>query len=311
MALIGRISDKRVFGTLNEKRISGNIKLQDKEGKITYPYLINPYDSTVSPYCEEATALFTRMAVQPSVGLKELIDKTIIDLKDAGIWSITDKIHKWDLHNEQASLLDWKNAAHNSFVAAGTPLFTPKYGVQTKGLEEAVEENRSWIDLNLIPSTDCIYGSLNDMAFSLDDLVGTLILSFNFGAKNTSNNSYILFRTKESDAANRPWLYLNSALQRVYNNAGGIKLYYNVRPNATEIRVYQNATTYQLGTGNNSVGMVNQSLVLGGNREYNGAINRYGISTSTFWMGSQMTAEQIVSWYDIINYWKANIGSAF
>ena len=266
---------------------------------------------TSATYDAATIALLARMAVQPSQALAELIDKTIIDLKAAGLWDITDKLHKWDLHTEQASLLDWKNATHNALIGAGTPIFTPKYGVQTKGLEQASEVDRSWIDLNFTPSTDCEYGSLNSIGFSLDDLVGTTITSYNFGAKTTANTAFLMFRTKESDAVARPWMFANGITARVYNGASGIKLFYCERQTSSTVSLWKDPLTQVVGTGNNSVAMINQKLVLGGYREYNGGVNRYGISTSTFWLGASMTNEQRIAWWDIINYWKANVGSTF
>lgn len=259
----------------------------------------------------ETTALLARMDTQPSEDLATLINTTIKSLKSTGIWAITDTFHKWDLHTEQASLLDWKNAAHDASVGAGTPLFTPKYGVRTMGLEVATDASRNWIDLNFTPSTDCSYGSLDAIGFSLDDLAGTAITSYNFGAKNAANTSYMFFRTKESDAVPRPWLYLNNIITRVYNGASGIKLFYCERPSSSTIYIWKDPSSSIVGTSNTSVAMIDQKLVLGGYREYNGGINRYGISSSTFWLGGLFTPAQRASWWAIIDYWKANIGSTF
>ena len=261
-------------------------------------------------YCPEAVKLLNAMNIAPTKALMDLIDITIMDLKAAGIWAITDKFHRWDLHTGQASLLDWKNPAHHAVAGAGTPLFTPKYGVQTKGLEEPLEGNRNWIDLNFNPLADCQAGSLNSIGYSLDDLVGTAVTSFNFGAKNTANNSWLMFRTKESDGVNRPWMYANSILQRVYNNAGGIKLFYCERNSSTTIRLFQTNALFQQ-TVSPSVAMINQRLVLGGYREYNGGVNRYGISSSIFWLGASMSDVQRIAWWNIMNYWKANLPQTF
>ena len=254
-------------------------------------------------YCQEAKALIERMETTPTKGLMDLIDKTILDLKAAGIWDITDMFHKWDLHTPQASMLDWKNAIHNASNVGGSS-FIPKRGLETVSY-------LSHIELNFIPSTDCVYASLNDLAFSIDDISGITSLGFNFGAKNTANNSYIMYRSRESDANPRPWLYVNSALQRVWNANAGINLYYLERTTPSEIRLYKSASIMQAGTLNNSVSMINQSLVLGGYREYNGGVNKSNVQTSTLWLGSRMSLEQRTKWYNIINYWKANLPQTF
>lgn len=256
-----------------------------------------------STYCQEAKDLFSRMTVDPSIDLKKLIDKTIRDLKDAKIWDITDKLHKWDLHTTQASLLDWKNATNNA-TAVNSPTFTPKSGVRTT-------TSTNYIILNITPSTAGLNATLNNTAFSLDSIQNLVALSFNFGSYNTSNNSYLVFRTRESDANQRPWLYINSVTQRVYNGYGQTYLFYNERPNNNSIYIYRDAVNYAVGVGNNSVSLVNQSLILGGYRAQTGAVQSNNINTSTFWMGSCMSASQRAAWYNIIAYWKANIGGTF
>jgi hypothetical protein len=285
---VGVATVEKVLGVSTNSRVSGDVN--------------NIYISPISEptYSPEATALFSRMMVQPSTALKELVDKTITDLKSAGIWDITDKFHKWDLHTEQASLLDWKNAAHNATNFGGT--FTPKYGVQTAlGV--------SYLDLNFTPSTDCTFGTINDFAFSLDDLTAEITNSYNFGAYNKANTSFIGFRTMEIGAV-RPWLFINSMAQKVWNGNAGINLYYNERPNATQIFIYKSPSTYTFGTSN-SVAMIDQSLVIGGNRYSNGGVYKSNISTSAFWLGKTFTPAQRTAWYEIINYWKTNVNSTF
>lgn len=296
MTISGTISSLNITGNVSVNNVIGELDISQVIGSITYsPTII------VNPYGPEATSLFNRMTVQPSTALKQLIDKTITDLKTAGIWQITDKFHKWDLHTEQASLLDWKNSAHDATNMDGATLI-PKYGVQTT-------QFANYLDLNFIPITDCENGTLNDLAFSLDDLTAEATLSYNFGSFNTTDTAFLGFRTMEI-AATRPWLFINSKAQKVWNGNAGINLYYNERPNATQIFIYKSPSVYTVGTSN-SLAMIDQSLVIGGNRYPNGGIYKANISTSTFWLGKCFTSEQRTSWYEIVDYWKANISSAF
>lgn len=254
-----------------------------------------------APAEQETMSLLERMAVQPSIPLIKLIDKTIVDLKSSGIWAKTEKFHKWDLHTEQASLLDWKNAAFDAATSGTGSVFTPGTGLQTNP--------DGHIELNIIPSADCTIPSLNNFAFSLDDISGQAVIAPNFGAFNHANDSHIIFRTKESDANPRPWLYLNSAIPRVWNNNAGINLYYCERATADAIAIYKDPLTLTLGIDNPSVSMVDNSLVLGGARQSNETVKRNPIKSSTFWLGSVLTLEERTAYYEIINYWKAHVGA--
>ena len=181
MSISGTISSLNINGNVTSNNIAGKLNIPQVSGSITYsPTII------VNPYGPEATALFNRMNVQPSTALKQLIDKTITDLKAAGIWQITDKFHKWDLHTEQASLLDWKNPAHNAVQNGTSVSYYPSDGVYTSGT--------AYIDLSFIPETDFIYGTQDNVAYGLDDTTNVAVAGPNFGSVNTFNTSSFLFK---------------------------------------------------------------------------------------------------------------------
>ena len=299
----GNIVNTNITGNISTNNIVGRVVNNSISGYKTCIVNIIPTPSP-SPilYSSEANALFARMTVQPTTALKQLIDKTITDLKTAGIWDITDKLHKWDLHTEQASLLDWKNAAHDATNVDGA-VFTPKYGVTTT-------QYVNYVDLNFIPSTDCINGTLNDFGFSIDDLTGLQTLGPNFGSYDKANTTFLGFRTMEI-AAVRPWLWLNSKAQKVWKSNGGINLYYNERKDSSTVRIFRSATRSTFGTSL-SVAMTDNKVIIGGYIASDGNIGaKNSIDTSTLWIGKSFTDEQRASWYEIINYWKANIGSTF
>lgn len=254
-----------------------------------------------APAEPETMSLLERMTIKPSIPLMQLIDKTIVDLKNSGIWDKTEKFHKWDLHNEQASLLDWKNPANDATKDGTGCTFTPGTGIQT--------DTDGHVELNIIPAIDCAIASLNDFAFSLDDLNAEAVIAPNFGAYNSTSDSYLLFRTNESKEAPRPWLFINSAIQRLWNDNAGINLYYCERATLDTISIYKNPTTYITGTKNPSVLMVDHSLVLGGARQVNQTVLRQPIKSSTFWMGSVLTLEERTAYYTIIDYWKTHVGA--
>lgn len=76
---------------------------------------------SLSSYTAEAQALFTRMAEQPTDELKNLIDKTIVDLKAAGIWQALDYLYFMNVHTQQASTLNWIKDEHNILVVNSKP----------------------------------------------------------------------------------------------------------------------------------------------------------------------------------------------
>lgn len=298
MSISGTISLLNVNGKISAKGVTGYLNIPQVSGSITYfPTII------VNPYGPEATALFNRMTVQPSTALKQLIDKTITDLKTAGIWQITDKFHKWDLHTEQASLLDWKNPAHDAVNVDGVDVFIPKDGLYTDGT--------SYVDLNYIPTIDSIYGSLENLAFSLDDLTGIPTLSFNFGAYGTDVTRGTLVRTNV-DIYKRIWALINTtSTWKVWNSvvAAG-NLYIVDRPNLTTLYIYLQDGRWTYGNSL-ALGLPDNKLIIGGYSNANASVARYPINTSVLWMGASLSEEQRASWYDIINYWKANISSTF
>lgn len=257
-------------------------------------------------YCAEAVALFARMEEQPTTALKELINKTILDLKSAGIWDKTDKFHKWDLHTEQASLLDWKNPELDAEVVGTNVTFAPGSGLLTSATGH--------IELNYNPSTDATSFTLENAAFSLDDVSELKVSGFNFGAYNTTSNmDVILFRTfVDSDTTRfRPLLYMGNQAGFYWSNRlkGSFYTWYCEKPTTTTLAMYSDSTTSTTSTSKTFTTMVNQNLVLGGFRADSGNVTRVPINTSLFWIGGKFTSEQRAAYYDIINYWKANIGT--
>lgn len=62
----------------------------------------------------ETDALLARMTVAPSSTREAVINNTIKDLKDAGLWNKLDLLYVFAAHDAQASLLNWKGASFNA-----------------------------------------------------------------------------------------------------------------------------------------------------------------------------------------------------
>lgn len=90
-----------------------------------------PNPSTIAPtvYSAEATALFTRMAAQPSAARKKLIDAFIQRLKANGVWSSIYSL--WVPaagETQQQALLNWQGTAARDASVSGSPTFTSGKG---------------------------------------------------------------------------------------------------------------------------------------------------------------------------------------
>lgn len=94
----------------------------------------------------DAKALIARMTVRPSITRQRLIDKTIVALKSAGIWSRLDCLYMLAAHSEQASFLNWRQNRFNC-VKIGQQSFAPNTGFQAQG-------QTGYLRTGLVPKRD-------------------------------------------------------------------------------------------------------------------------------------------------------------
>lgn len=78
-------------------------------------------------YTAEARALFARMTTAPNSARKKLINRTIKQLKAAGLWAKMDALYFLAAADEQAALLNWKGATYN-LTKTGSPAFNADRG---------------------------------------------------------------------------------------------------------------------------------------------------------------------------------------
>jgi hypothetical protein len=79
-----------------------------------------------SKFCTEADALFARMSTAPSLPRKYTINRLIVDLKTAGIWTRLDALYLLAAADAQAALLNWR--ASNSLANGSGLPFTANVG---------------------------------------------------------------------------------------------------------------------------------------------------------------------------------------
>jgi len=112
--------------TLNYGRIGGSLTsaqiMRNKE-------IVEYFNTNIMnlEYDPDARALFARMEIPPSTGLKNLISKTIHDLKATGLWYRDDCRYQFNLHTQQASNLNWKSTG-NTVTVVNSPIWTPFVG---------------------------------------------------------------------------------------------------------------------------------------------------------------------------------------
>ena len=111
-----------------------------------------------SDYEVESLSLFSRMDIPPTYKMKLLINKTIIDLKAAGIWDKDDVRYQLNLHTAQASNLNWKSTGH-TITAVNSPYWSLFHGY--------VGNSLSYLRTNYIPSTQGIHYTLNDAGIGI------------------------------------------------------------------------------------------------------------------------------------------------
>jgi hypothetical protein len=110
------------------------------------------------PVNAETVTLLAAMTTQPDDTRAALIDGTITDLKDGGIWAKLDELWFTAAHTEQAGLLGWKRL--KDLTAVNAPTFTVDRGFAGNG-------TTSYLNTNYVPSTDGVQYTLNDASLGL------------------------------------------------------------------------------------------------------------------------------------------------
>lgn len=88
---------------------------------------------SVSTYDLDSQAIFAAMTSAPSTARKILIDTTISELKDAGIWQTRDGLWVQAAHHEQAARINWITPV-NTLTAVNAPTFTTDRGFRGDGV---------------------------------------------------------------------------------------------------------------------------------------------------------------------------------
>jgi hypothetical protein len=233
-----------------------------------------------SSYLTEASNLFARFTTQPSNARKAIINETIFQLKNSGIWNVLDAIYFFAASDEQSALLNWKSSSFNC-TKAGTPIYTADRGF--------TGASGNYLTTNFAPSTQATNFVSAGASWGFYSLSGGSGTDVDMGVNNTThflrNNGTLTSRFYSSQSA----VSVASSPSTGFNSA--------VRYNAvTLINLFKNGGSIATG-----------SAALTGAPAGNIEILRSGTGTSStkqiafaFMGGStinQLVLHQIVQWY--------------
>lgn len=203
-----------------------------------------------------ALALFTAMTVPPTAARMQLINTTIINLKDTGVWTQLDVLYFLAAHDAQAARLNWKSPG-GAFdaVAVNSPTFAVDRGYTGNG-------SNSRLRTNYTPSTNAVAQTQNNASLLIWSLTNSASNSADAGSL-TAPRSYVVARLGSGIAAQ---VSLNNATQDNVTIATSLGLIGVSRVSSTVERAWQNGVQLGVDVSNTSTGLASQEQwVLGAN----------------------------------------------
>ena len=238
-------------------------------------------------FIQEAIDLFARMSVQPTFTQKTVINKTIVDLKAAGIWQLMDVLLFTHSHTEQAALLNWIKNASNG-ILSNSPIFTAYQGILS-----AVGK---YINCNYIPSVNAItYQSVN-CSFGLSTTTEIQSNSIDLGRSTTGTTiSIINIRTTANLFTGRINNLISPNVSLSETNANSLGLS-SCELNGTTMKIYRNGVE-RATRSHASAGVPSTNMLCGLNapRNYN-----------FYYFGAALTSTQHTQLNSILNYYILN-----
>lgn len=154
-------------------------------------------------FLQETITLLAAMTSTPDSTRQELINETINDLKEGGIWTQLDCLWMLACHDPQAGLLDWKRYKDATETVAGT--WTTDRGWQGNGTS-------SYITTNFTPNSHGVAFQLNTCSFGVYSRTDNAVAQYDMGSRNASSANANDLSCKWSD---------NNAYIRVNHSGGG------------------------------------------------------------------------------------------
>lgn len=257
---------------------------------------------TSYPYELESVSLFARMDVAPPAKLKTLINTTIKDLKDEGIWYKDDCRYQFNLHTQQASNLNWKENSTFNVTAVNSPYwgrFTGYTGSVGKYLKT---------EFNLLSSGR--YYTRNDAGLGLSLLDNQTGTNIEMGAYQTSPGNISIMEIRYSG-------WYAAMINNIFDNLGdavssdSTGIWDGIRTGSTNCLMYRNGNSlYTRPSRASATGPNLECFILAAN--VNGTAT-YG-STKRFnyaRIGGSLTPAQILRNKEIVQYFNENAIDAY
>lgn len=257
-------------------------------------------------YEPETYALLARMSQEPTIALKELINKTVVDLKTEGIWDKLAQFNKCNIHNAADAVLNWKGDIFN-LVAVNSPSYIPKKGFKTA--------SGQYLKSGFIPSIQIANGTIgeDDACFGIDkyESSGQYSTYKISGAWNTTYHRYQLTHyTRDSPEGIIAGAVLNwgAGTNITYDRGDSEGLFFGERDGSANrgylnsVFGYENATTTSTTNCDRELyfGALNNS----------GSANYYSYEYIRTVLVGKYLGKQL-ELYNILKYFDDNVNSTF
>jgi len=258
----------------------------------------------------DSDAYIARMGTAPSALLAALIDKTFVDLKNAGIYTSLVQFTKANIHNETDAKLNWIG---NTFpiVTVGSPTWTAKKGW--------LATTNKYLKSGFIPSVQITAGTIgeDDCGFLIDKFesagdLASITLNGTWGDVSTKRFQLTNYSTSYKKCAG----YLNcSAAGAATKNddvASANGIYYLER-NANNLKAYYNKVESFDCAVANSLATIGAQLYFGAlDNEVNGVPDYFSNEyIRTIGLCKYLGPVKQALLYDIIKYFNDNVGGCF
>lgn len=205
--------------------------------KLNYVQPLARRDGATARYSAEASALFARMAKQPSDAEKTVYDNTIAWLKEKGGWEKRDEYQVFAGAPSQAdAVLGWKGFA-NAAINNGSPSWNKATGFTTGAA--------SSITTNMVPNTLPKFLE-NNASLTYQSGTDSRNSAMTDGAL-TAQRTYLFGKNGTADTSGS--INSNNAVSTSGGNAKGTDAVGIKRTSSTDYAVLRNGTPAALGSG--------------------------------------------------------------
>jgi hypothetical protein len=254
---------------------------------------------TIRYYSTATKALFARMDTQPNDTIEYLLATAMDSLATYHILDTLDVFHLYAQHSSAAGLLDWVNTSYNGTIVSNATII-PFRGV-------AQMKSEGYVNTGYNPTANATHYKLNSASVGmwvLDNMAESL-----WGGGYTNVGASATTLALGYDGKNTAWISLNEtarALTNAYPWNGMLSL---SRVSSTKIQGYQNATKITTQASSTSSALPNLNMYVSAYNA-NGTAGTWTINRkAAFWIGGQLTDNQSLKLYQILNRYLTGVGA--